>query len=332
MTAMEASFPGRSAQPAGRFKVGMPQSLARHCVLPRIGEFLQQYPDTELILCSSDNVEDIIREGFDCVIRTGQIEDSTTTVARPLARYRWMVLASPARIAAHGRPQSIDDLHQHRAVGYLNHRTGRTIDWLFSLDDGDCAIRMRETLVVDDTDAYIRAGVQGLGLIRVASYLAQPGCRAARWSPVWSRPRLIFPCRWSIRKTAICRRRCARFTTGAGAFCNPRSARPDDGASARLLAAHGLFYPRYQPVQRRILRPAFVAQYTQGKFRVGHRRASARSAYCACQRCASPGTVAKSGRVVSRRKGGEILRGEAHAPRESLTGELAIYFPWPVSR
>ncbi len=45
MAAMEASFPGRSAQPAGRFKVGMPQSLARHCILPRIGEFLQQYPD-----------------------------------------------------------------------------------------------------------------------------------------------------------------------------------------------------------------------------------------------------------------------------------------------
>jgi DNA-binding transcriptional LysR family regulator len=110
----------------------MPQSLARHCVLPRIGEFLQQYPDLELILCSSDNVEDIIQEGFDCVIRTGRIEDSTTLVARPLARYRWMVLASPAWLAAHGRPQSIDDLHQHRAVGYLNHRTGRTIDWLFS--------------------------------------------------------------------------------------------------------------------------------------------------------------------------------------------------------
>ncbi|STU51365.1 LysR family transcriptional regulator [Klebsiella pneumoniae] len=71
MAAMEASFPGRSAQPAGRFKVGMPQSLARHCILPRIGEFLQQYPDLELILCSSDNVEDIIQEGFDCVIRTG---------------------------------------------------------------------------------------------------------------------------------------------------------------------------------------------------------------------------------------------------------------------
>lgn len=44
MAAMEASFPGRSAQPAGRFKVGMPQSLARHCILPRIGEFCSSIP------------------------------------------------------------------------------------------------------------------------------------------------------------------------------------------------------------------------------------------------------------------------------------------------
>lgn len=171
---MESSFPGRSAQPRGRFKVGMPQSLARHCILPSLPEFLRQYPELELILCSSDNVEDIIQEGYDCVIRTGRIEDSTTLVARPLANFRWVVLASPGYIAACGKPENLDQLEKHYAVGYLNHRTGRTIDWFFTRDDGDCAIPMKETLIVDDTDAYIQAGTQGLGLIRVASYLAEP--------------------------------------------------------------------------------------------------------------------------------------------------------------
>lgn len=175
---MESSFPGRSAQPKGRFKVGMPQSLARHCILPRLPDFLQHYPELALVLCSSDNVEDIIQEGYDCVIRTGRIDDSTTLVARPLANFTWAVLASPAYIAAHGMPESIDDLERHHAVGYLNHRTGRTTDWFFTLADGDCAIRMKETLVVDDTDAYIQAGIQGLGLIRVASYLAAPSLRS----------------------------------------------------------------------------------------------------------------------------------------------------------
>ncbi|WP_201507272.1 LysR family transcriptional regulator [Klebsiella aerogenes] len=171
---MEASFPGRSAQPKGRFKVGMPQSLARHCIIPRLPAFLRQYPELELLLCSSDNVEDIIQEGYDCVIRTGRIEDSTTLVARPLANFRWAVLASPDYIAAHGKPDNVDSLERHHAVGYLNHRTGRTTDWFFTLDDGDVAIRMKETLIVDDTDAYIQAGIQGVGLIRVASYLVAP--------------------------------------------------------------------------------------------------------------------------------------------------------------
>ena len=171
---MESSFPGRSAQPKGRFKVGMPQSLARHCILPRLPAFLRRYPELELILCSSDNVEDIIQEGYDCVIRTGRIEDSTTLVARPLANFAWAILASPTYVARHGKPETLDDLQRHHAVGYLNHRSGRTIEWFFTLDDGDCAIRMKETLVVDDTDAYIQAGIEGLGLIRVASYLAAP--------------------------------------------------------------------------------------------------------------------------------------------------------------
>ncbi|PMC23579.1 LysR family transcriptional regulator, partial [Klebsiella aerogenes] len=57
----ESSFPGRSAQPKGRFKVGMPQSLARHCIIPRLPAFLRQYPELELLLCSSDNVDSLER-------------------------------------------------------------------------------------------------------------------------------------------------------------------------------------------------------------------------------------------------------------------------------
>lgn len=174
IAAMESSFSIRSEQPSGRFKVGMPQSLARHCIIPELPVFLRQYPGLEVILCSSDNVEDIIQQGYDCVIRTGRIEDSTTLVARPLPNFTWVVLAAPAYIDTFGKPQKLDELEKHHAVGYLNHRTGRTTEWFFTLEEGDRAIRMKETLVVDDTDAYIQAGILGVGLIRVASYLVTP--------------------------------------------------------------------------------------------------------------------------------------------------------------
>ncbi len=129
---MEASFPGRSAQPPAGSKVGMPQSLARHCILPRSASFCSSIPIREPILCSSDNVEDIIQGGIRLrdpyrADRRFHHPGGASSGPLPLDGPR-----PPAWLAAHGRPQSIDELHQHRAVGYLNHRTGRTIDWLFS--------------------------------------------------------------------------------------------------------------------------------------------------------------------------------------------------------
>lgn len=171
IAALESSFPGKAGQPRGRFKIGMPQSLARHCILPEVQSFMTRYPELELVLCSSDRVTDLVQEGFDCVIRTGTVEDSTTLVARPLARFKWSVLASAQYVSQYGTPQSLDDLQHHHAVGYLSHATGRTTEWHFDQQGSDVAIRMQETLVVDDTDAYIQAGLQGIGLIRVASYL-----------------------------------------------------------------------------------------------------------------------------------------------------------------
>lgn len=93
---------------------------------------LRQYPELELILCSSDSVEDIILQGYDCVIRAGRIDDSTTLVSRPLASFNWVIAASPTYIERYGSPENLDDLQKHHAVGYLNHRTGRTTDWFYA--------------------------------------------------------------------------------------------------------------------------------------------------------------------------------------------------------
>ncbi|WP_261763171.1 LysR substrate-binding domain-containing protein, partial [Salmonella enterica] len=88
---------------------------------------------------SSDSVEDIILQGYDCVIRAGRIDDSTTLVARPLASFNWVIAASPTYIERYGSPENLDDLQKHHAVGYLNHRTGRTTDWFFTREGEDYA-------------------------------------------------------------------------------------------------------------------------------------------------------------------------------------------------
>lgn len=70
---------------SGRLRVDMPVSVARNLVIPKLPAFLQQYPGIELELSSSDRLVDVIREGFDCVVRVGALKDSGL-IARPLGK------------------------------------------------------------------------------------------------------------------------------------------------------------------------------------------------------------------------------------------------------
>lgn len=169
---METSFNANNKKPNGRLVIGMPTSLANHFILPRIREFISQYPDITLIIRTSDRPVDLIEEGYDCVIRAGKIQDSTTLIARHVKSFSWFIVASPSYIAKYGKPADLASLDQHYSIGYLNHLSGRTADWIFEKDK--LSFPMKKMLTVDNTDTYINSGLQGLGLIRIASYLAEP--------------------------------------------------------------------------------------------------------------------------------------------------------------
>src|SRR5690606_7354550 len=127
-----------------------------------------QYKDVELILTLGDGTVDLIQDGMDCVIRAGIPQDSATLVARRIAGFEWITCASPEYLEKKGEPLSLEDLQNHHAVGYLSSNTGRSMDWNFVVADEEYAIHVPESLTVNDTDAYVLSGLEGLGLIRAA--------------------------------------------------------------------------------------------------------------------------------------------------------------------
>ncbi|MDG6693142.1 LysR family transcriptional regulator, partial [Staphylococcus aureus] len=82
------------ASVSGRLRVDMPVAVAQNVVIPRLPEFLHHYPGIALELSSSDRLVDVVREGFDCVVRVGQLKDSGL-VARPLGKLSQVNCASP---------------------------------------------------------------------------------------------------------------------------------------------------------------------------------------------------------------------------------------------
>lgn len=180
LEAMESGFPGSAGRARGRLRVDMTLSLARLVVIPAIADFQARYPDVELTLTASDRTVELVQEGIDCVIRAGTPEDSPTLVAKRIGAFDWVTCASPAYLERHGTPQTLDDLADHHAVGYLSSRTARTIEWNYVVDGESRSVRMRERLIVNDTDAYVACAVEGLGIIRAGSYMVRDQLRDGR--------------------------------------------------------------------------------------------------------------------------------------------------------
>jgi len=170
----ESTFPGGNATPRGRLRVDISNSLGRLFVLPAVREYQQRFPEVELIIGLSDRTVDLVQEGIDCVVRTGVPLDSASLVARQIGSFDWVTCASPQYLQAYGVPRSLDDLQKHQSVGYLSSRTGRSIEWHYLVNDEPVFVRVPEKLAVNDTDGYVTCGLEGLGLIRVGSYMVWP--------------------------------------------------------------------------------------------------------------------------------------------------------------
>jgi DNA-binding transcriptional LysR family regulator len=170
--AAEEDVAGRSGMIRGAIRVGTTPSLARHVIIPALPQFAARYPGIYIDLHLSDAVVDLVHKGIDCVIRAGEPRLSNLIVRR-LALFPWYVCGSPDYLQRYGEPASIADLQRHLAVGYADSRTSRTTNWTFREADQVISLSLKDCLTVDDTDAYIAAGLAGLGLIRAASYVVR---------------------------------------------------------------------------------------------------------------------------------------------------------------
>jgi DNA-binding transcriptional LysR family regulator len=149
----------------GRVRIDMPQSLARVLCIPRLPELLAAHPHLELQLSTTDRTVDIVREGFDCVLRVGKLADSGL-MARRLCELPMTNCASPSYLRKHGTPRSLDDLDEHLIVHYSTRFGADTPS--FEYRDGTVYREkvMRSVITVNSTDSYHAACVAGLGIIQ----------------------------------------------------------------------------------------------------------------------------------------------------------------------
>ncbi|CAI8860140.1 LysR family transcriptional regulator, regulator for bpeEF and oprC [Pseudomonas sp. IT-P44] len=170
----ETSLSGASTLPRGRLRVDVPSPLARMILVPALPAFYARYPDIQIDMGVSDRIVDIIDENVDCVVRGGELMDQSL-MARRVADLPLGVFAAPSYLARVGvplHPQELED-SDHRVVGFLWARTGKPVPYAMYNERERVQVKGRYVLAVDDGNAFLAAGLAGLGVLWLPKYMSR---------------------------------------------------------------------------------------------------------------------------------------------------------------
>jgi DNA-binding transcriptional LysR family regulator len=170
----ETSLSDASTLPRGRLRVDVPSPLASLILIPALPTFYARYPDIQIDMGVSDRLVDMIDENVDCVVRGGELTDQSL-MARRVGDLQLGVFASPDYLKRNGtpaHPQELED-SDHRIVGFLWARTGKPVPYAMHNHSEHLQIKGRYVLAVDDGNAYIAAGLAGLGILWLPKYMSR---------------------------------------------------------------------------------------------------------------------------------------------------------------
>lgn len=165
----EAEAAMRDAQPRGLLRIDAHPLLTRTFILPHLPAFLTRYPQLDLQIGQGDRLVDLVREGIDCVIRSGEPEDSGM-IQRRLGTIAEVTVASPAYLARRGTPATPDALDGHQMVAFLSSRTGDVLPLEFSVAGTLRHVVLPSRVRVNNSDTMADLARLGFGLAQAPRY------------------------------------------------------------------------------------------------------------------------------------------------------------------
>lgn len=195
----EESLAQRHATPGGQLRVNVPTLMARSVIVPALPGFFERYPEIELELGCSERRADLIEEGIDCALWTGELEDSSL-VARRIGELYFATCAAPSYLARHGQPRHPDDLVRHRCINHFLPRTGKIVDWVFAKGNQRIQVSLDGHIALDDENSYVAAAEAGLGIAQIPAFVLKDAMERgslelvlADWFPEPMPLNLVYP-------------------------------------------------------------------------------------------------------------------------------------------
>ncbi len=159
--AAEAELVQSQEAPRGKLRVSLP--MAGMLLMPTLAAFMRAYPEVEIDLDFSDRMVDVIEEGFDAVVRTGEIGDSRL-MTRQLGTFHPYLVGSPAYFEKHGTPKEARDLESHHCLHHRFPSTGKLEPWPLMQDGAPLDVDLPVTAASNALEPLIHMAEAGLGI------------------------------------------------------------------------------------------------------------------------------------------------------------------------
>jgi len=175
-----------NAEPKGLVRISVPTISGEILLAEAIAEFCQIYPQVQVDLRLENNFVDLIAEGVDIAIRTGQLQDSNLK-ARLLVHSDWVVCVAPAYVLKHTNLEQPSQLKDHNCLIYSLQEGGGT-NWPFKNKAGkNTMVSVTGALASNNAVALKRACLAGHGIMCVPKCLVHRELERGELIELWAK-------------------------------------------------------------------------------------------------------------------------------------------------
>jgi DNA-binding transcriptional LysR family regulator len=171
LTAAELELRESAITPRGHLRVGAPVGLGQLFLAPALSRFAAPFRELTIELKLSDGGFGLESDGMDLLVRVGALSD-TRLIARRLCTDRRFLVAAPSYLEAHGVPQQVQALAEHRCVLFTGF--AEPSEWVLNGPEGTTTVRVVGRIASNNIEVLTLTASLGLGIAMAAGISASP--------------------------------------------------------------------------------------------------------------------------------------------------------------
>ncbi|NGZ85059.1 LysR family transcriptional regulator [Duganella aceris] len=156
----------------GKLRISLPQLTS--FLMPVLERFIAQHPEIELDIDLSDRMVDVIEEGFDLVVRTGDQPDSRL-ISRRLGTFPQVLVGAASYFKKHGIPRRPGELSEHACLLHRFHGSGKLEPWPLHYPDGESVPVLPVAAISNTIEAVSYLAQKGRGIALLPIFMVSDG-------------------------------------------------------------------------------------------------------------------------------------------------------------